>query len=274
MADYKFNAQLIPNVLADQVFQSSGIYKGWRAPHRYAVIDPRRHTIKVWQKSIPANTGRLGRFSRYRETAKGLGSHYFTNGPYMGIPANLGYSNWQRRAAMATNPGIFQPMGKVLMNQVAVAAGLTPNAWFHFSRTGAGSITNYKIAQGATTGDDGIGSLPRLINNNAPFPRWTSQKALCLWGLYILDSPYDTTSWGESTIPYLPSASATQLLGLIVVAAKANGRKLPAETAAVGVDEAVGVDGSNSVLIGYGNTVERDCHRLKDNIQQFGFYCA
>lgn len=288
MPDYKFDANLIPNVLADQTFQNTGVYVGRSLPHRYAVIDPRRHNVDVWTK---ANDGQFQALkkSRYRDTAKTKATIFCTNGPPMepapftgsGLLSGDAYI-YAGFAASVTNGNPWEPYDVVRSGSAQLHAG-RGNVKYVFERTGQGSYGVYNIAPGTPTGVEGIGAYGivaggAVVNSN-DHTGLKKKKGCAAWCKRPLSTPLDTANW-ETTTPWFrealkPDSIPEPLDGLIVaVAVSRKPVNLATEIIAVGCSDAIAMDGSDSTLCGMRGGLQIKCAWKKDLVQRWGLYCT
>lgn len=275
---YRFDSRLIPNVLSDHSFQSSGIYIGQDQALVYAVIDPRRHTINVWTER--QGGGALHQMTHgglhYQPTATSLGSHFFTNGPQMDPP--IGHNRFAQ-LVFALVPFQWRPYGRVISGSRILHAG-TGNDKSFFGRTGAGHFTDYVITSGRAVGIEAIGGLVRIVARGGVVTSGDTQSlgqaiGICAWGLCPI-APVPTDGW-VTEVPYIDKDTGKALDGLIVVAGSNQGGYnawLATAMLGVGVKEAVATDGSDSVIMGWGNTLKIPCSTIKDEIQRWGFCCG
>lgn len=70
----------IPQVVADPSFQKNGVLYGDKSDWYWAVVNPYKHPLDVWQKKT---TGPLGFLKAYIDSAHALNAVVFTNGPMM-----------------------------------------------------------------------------------------------------------------------------------------------------------------------------------------------
>lgn len=258
-----FDARLVPNVLADQSFQATGIYIGQDQALVFAVIDPRRHSIDVYPARVLS------------ATATSLGSHFFTNGPQMAPPFGAGRF-WQ--VLFIIFGGRWRPFGPVVSGGQVLHPGVGNNKSY-FGRTGAGHFTDYVIAADPATGIEAIGGLVRIVANGGVVTdadNFTLGQAIgiCAWGLRPV-GPIATDGWLTET-PYIEPDQANVLDGLIVVAGSNQSGYNPWLATAmlgVGVRDAVATDGSDSVIMGWGATLKIPCSFIKNAIQRWGFCC-
>jgi len=267
---YKFDGQLVPNVLLDQAFQATGIYIGQDGALHYAVIDPRRHTINVWTRLMPVHG--------YEGTARILGSHYFTNGPQMEPPLGTGKIATFFGLVLPIYNRFWRPYGRVISGGRVLHPGVW-NTKDHFGRTGRGHFSDYVIAPDPAAGQEAIGGLVRLVNAGAVVtsPDTITLGAavgICAWGLCPL-SPVPTDGW-LTELPWIDPNESDELDGLIIVAGSDQqgfNPNMGAMLLAVGVKDAVATDGSDSVIMGSGTTFYVRCALVKDGIQRWGFAC-
>ena len=274
MPSYKFDQHLVPSVLTDQVFQSTGIYTGNDAGVFYAVIDPRRHNISVWRKT-QQNPHVAGR--DYRISAIRLGSHFFTNGPMMAPPIGNGRF---AQVFFIIFPFPWRPFDRVISGGrlIAVGKGITKS---FFSRIGQGSFASYTIGYGRLPPgiNEGLSGLVRLVANgaivnDADTPGINGAVGIASWGLCPI-TPVPTDGW-SSEVPYFDEADEDVLDGLIIAAATQNlgfNAWMAMGMKTVGCTEAVAMDGSDSVICGTGNVLNISCTALKDDIQRWGLGC-
>ena len=280
MPDYKFNVQLIPNVLADQTFQQTGVYVGKRLPHRYVVMDPRRHNVDVWTKANDT-VFQAAQRRRYRNSASTNSTIFCTNGPPMEPAPFLGSGNFSGDAlivagfvASVGNDNPWEPYDVVRSGGQTIHPGpAVPNVKWVFERTGQGSLTSYNIAAGTPAGDEGIGAYGIVsagaVINSADQNGLKRKKGAAAWCKCPLSAPLNTDDW-ETEIPWFPEATEPDetpapLDGLVVaVAITKKPRTLAAEIIAVGCTDAVAMDGSDSTLCGFRGALNIQCDFKKD----------
>jgi hypothetical protein len=293
---YKFDNMLVPNVLSDQTFQATGIYIGQDSGLYYAVIDPRRHNIDVWKKRWGGPLHQLTHGGlHYQRTALQIGSHYFTNGPQMTPKLSVGMPLLIQHLLQFLTilvPIPWNPYNLVISGGGIIHRGAGLNKSF-FGRNGQGSFSNYVIAPdppGATF-REAIGGLVQIVSagssvtdsGNGEINRLESSKGICGWGKRPISPAIATDDW-ESDVPYLPPEEGGEipaeevgvLDGVIIVAGSSSvaiAATLASQMVTVGVTEAVATDGSNSVIMGFGSTLNIPCILIKDEIQRYGFCC-
>jgi hypothetical protein len=168
---YPFDATLIPNVLADAVFQRTGIYIGSSNGLFYCVADPRRHDVDVWEKLSGLQILRIWGNAAwpYMLSALHQGFASFTNGPMMSPPSPAP-SGWRRAwEYFITLMGLsaqWSPVNTVVHGSTIIGVPNGPpynNAWF--GRSGSGKFSFYRIAADPAPGTmvESMGGLTRIV---------------------------------------------------------------------------------------------------------------
>jgi len=283
---YLFDNTLIANVLADPVFQRTGIVTDSDRGLDFAVIDPRRHNIDVWRKTQRTRPfRRLGRrwHRNYRSSITRINPAYATNGPPMEPD-----EPWYVPARVKMAWGIYW-VGQVpwLPYDQVVSGGavIDQGAGFikaHFCRTGQGVFSAYTIAAGQLPGNalEGMGGLYHLVQGGGVVTSADTlnlQQAIGItaWGLCPIDD-LNTDSW-STQVPYIDPPDPNPLTGVVIACGSGRGLwniSLAAQLILVGVTDAVATDGSDSALVVEGRNILVDCWWLKDEIQQYGFYAT
>jgi hypothetical protein len=90
-------ASFIPSVVGHAEFRAAGVAHGRGTDCRWTVVDPERHPLYVWRRTLP--TGRS-----YARTACTLDAAVFTNGPMMGkrLPQGRKVTRWSVPLEFAT----------------------------------------------------------------------------------------------------------------------------------------------------------------------------
>jgi hypothetical protein len=174
--------------------------------------------------------------------------------------------------------GKWRPFGPVISGSQVLHPGVGNNKSY-FGRTGEGHFSDYVIADDPATGKEAVGGLVRICANggvvtSADTGTLGQAIGICAWGLCPL-SPIPTDGWLTEK-PYIDGNESDELDGLLVVAGSDQqgfNAWLATGMLAVGVTEAVATDGSDSVLMGWGQTAKIRPGFIKDSIQRWGFCC-
>ena len=300
---YKFDAQLVPNVLADRRFHRTGIYIGQDGDLIYAVIDPRRHVVNVWRKRLLPQGALWDPISHltYQLTAVSLRAEWFTNGPQMDPPSGSGALNTLIGLIVGSH---WVPFGPVIHGGRAIDTGKQLGQQF-FGRLGQGRFTHYKIADDPPLHGfiEASGGMVQLVKAGGLV---TSEYALNMqvavgvatWGLRPINPPLDTSAWDAGYLeireaemirePGMSQATFDELTyvnrdlpgwmldGVLVSAASNQSGVNPviaAQMLAVGCTDAIAADGSDSALAGVRNSIFVPCELHKDKIQRYGLAC-
>ena len=275
---FKFDIHLIPNCLADQGFQSTGIYNGVDAGVYYAVIDPRRHNINVWDGGAPNPHHSQG----YRLAAIRHGTNFATNGPMMAPPAGSSKVSLYFWVAVLFIISLFawRPFDRVIKSSRVAhrGKGIVKS---YFARSGQGSFSAYSIGNGSApiSSLEGLSGLVRLVANggivnDADTAGIQAAVGIASWGLRPIP-PTPTDGW-TTEVPYIDDGEEDLINGVIVAAASSQGVAniwMAIGMLAVGCTEAVAMDGSDSVVCVQNGALTISCTGLKDEIQQWGLYC-
>ena len=283
-----------PNVLKDQTFQREGVLfgvdPGGQIGVHWAVIDPRKHKLYVWEKDG----------HDFLQHATGLGASVFSNGAfndYLGgsreastwtvMTGTLGAicgAAWDLTWETATkvdpaavqravdriegtyrrlsreNWGGGQAHGYILSGRegIAIRDISRPQQSF-FGRRSGRFFPDYVIEQGDTHGVvEGIGALFRSVDNYMPVDPQVDGIGAGFWGLAPFDDPQLQEARIEDAIEDYRSGEeyvmAHPVEGLIVVAYHW-GPVIDSLLAGIRVRDAVRVDGNDSILLGHGSSV-------------------
>lgn len=249
-------------VLDHPAFARDGLLFGsepgkWGRLH-WVVLDPRRHTMFAWRKTVPS----------YPEAARRLGASVFTSGPFTnhagGSPVKATVKVGldvvraagaprtvpdETRAALRRHYEARVPLGHVIGEREGIHETSVDRPRVSYFGRGSGTeFTDYQIARGNPDGmNEAVGGLFRPIADYEPY---TGDRVIRTgyWGLApLVDSP----------VVRGPAASAARAAiddgceGVIMFAAgRANTGRLAALLASVGVKDAVQVDGGDSLLFG------------------------
>jgi len=286
---YKFDQNLVSNVLADKIFQQTGVYIGKRTPYYYAVIDPRRHNINVWTKTNDGSFA-ASEMERYRNSAKNNAAIFCTNGPPMEPPhfpgdglltdkqriyAGFGYS------VASGDP--WEPYDAVRSGGQQLHAGRSNQKWV-FERIGQGSYDAYRILEATTTGVEGLSGCYGIVSggaviNSSDHTGLKKKTGAAAWCKCPVDPGINTDKW-KTEVEWFEEAmgegdNPVELDGVIIgVAVGIKPKKLAQRIVLVGCSDAVAMDGSDSTLCGSGGKLRIKCDTKKDLVQRWGLYCT
>jgi hypothetical protein len=281
-----------PNVISDQVFQADGILFGSEAGGsiglHWAVIDPRKHILYLWEKDR----------SDFVAAAAALGSSVVTNGSFNQYRGGNRYASslktyaWLTWATLKKIAVDFSGVGgedfwdysydeecqriKTLFwagehpdgylfgerEHINIANVSRPNG-SHFGRRAGRQFEDYVIG----TGDspriaEVMGALFRSVNNYAVVDPYPSGIGAGFWGLAPLN-PADPI-WQESGLDsalerlliHDPSGNLPPLTGLLITAFYwGPPPTVAAFLASALVKDAVRIDGNDSILLGHGTEI-------------------
>lgn len=281
MATYRFNQNLVFNVLADQTFQRTGAYVGQDGSYYYAVIDPRRHNVNVWTKAHD-NEFRPLEPDRYRTAAGAHNTIFCTNGPPMEIPVNtivlpLAGPIYSGFAHSIRTGEPWDPYDAVRSGNQDLHPGRGNLKWA-FERTGQGSLAAYRVAQAKPTGIEGISGYGIVsagaVVNSPDHAGLKAKRAAAAWCRRPI-APPQNAPW-ETQVRWLDGVEAMSPLDgvIIAVAINAHPTQLANKIVRVGCTEAVAMDGSTSALCGSGGAMRFECETEKDLVQRWGLYCT
>jgi hypothetical protein len=276
--------EFLPSVLQHPEFGRNGILFGTervgRAPIRWVVIDPGRHSMEVWRKSGRSLT----------DSARLLGASVITNGPFsnygsghlLGASARLigdvaGPAFHHRGAARQGTPvgtepaglrarweaaNVFHyqataPLGFVVGNASGISETSVPRPRLHyFGRWEGCAFEDYEIAQGDPYGPtEAVGGLFRGVMDYQPFLLNRFMR-IGFWGLAPLPGDRILEGAGVESALEAYARRGHACRGVIVFAAGwANTRRLTQRLASIRVKDAVQIDGSDSLLLGRGDTL-------------------
>jgi hypothetical protein len=253
------HAAFLPRVLEHPSFGRDGLLFGSDRLSlgrlHWVVVDPRRHAMFVWRKTVPS----------FPAAARTLGASVFTSGPFtnhaggspvkatvklgldvvraVGAPRTLPA---ETRAALTRHYQARVPLGYVIGEHEGIHETTVDRPRVHyFGRRAGVEFGDYEIGRGNPKGmTEAIGGLFRPLTDYQPY---SGDRVIRTgyWGLApLVDSP----------VVRGPAASAAiddGCEGLVVfTAGRANTRRLAALLAGVGVKDAVQVDGGDSLLLG------------------------
>ncbi len=314
----KDGPRFFPNVLKDPEFKKHGILFGindggydsvvrglllhGKVP--WAVVDPRRHILYVWQKTTPL----------FPDTGVTLGSSVFTNGSFN---VYKGGNTWKQRLAawlmvnvyatvangffwifgikvdakMAMKFALYsseESEGFVIGNHAGInetKASESRPAMQYFGRKAGRLFGDYAIAAGDPSGaSEWIGGLFRTVNNYQ-FGEAVDQSITAgIWGLAPLDvTDADLKDAGiEQAIeeylkdePQSDSPPPREVTGLIITAFYAGPMsEFAAILGKARVKDAARIDGSDSIVMGRGNALVFDAETEKKKLyNRWGFQC-
>ena len=303
---------MIPSILADPVFQVVGAASGRHGARWWAVIDPERHPLYVWQSDTARPSG-------YADIAAALQATVYTNGPLMGKRLGRTRKLTKRLAVceLVTWPAIGTAIGALLgrprlpfavVGNAAAsvqvwrriftnwlpcgfvvsehhnlrdlrdfdAEGVT-HAWIGRSGT---AFASYAIGDGQLPHHvrEGIGGVLRLVRDFAPVlpPPSNAEHAAHYAELY---QKAGNIAWGLIPLKDQPGlaidGSIPHPAGLLVVAGSRTDR--PADLAswlcAIGTGDAVVMDQRGSLLLGSGRRNLLRPARHRQAMQAYGLYC-
>lgn len=301
-----------PNVISDQKFQADGVLfgqdPGGNIGLHWAVIDPRKHILYLWEKNR----------DDFVEAAKALGASVVTNGSFNqyrgGSRARTYFAAhaWMFWAGIKSIPGIFSGVGgedfwdysfdaEIARIKKLFYSGWAPDGYLfghresisiarvsrptqsHFGRRSGRQFEDYVIA----TGDspqiaEVMGALFRSVNNYAPVDPETKRIGAGFWGLAPLD-PADTR-WRDSGLDsaleririHDTADGLPPLTGLLITAFYNGEMSVPATLlAAAHVRDAVRIDGNDSILLGgaSGLVIGDDMPDYKRHYNRWGYQC-
>jgi hypothetical protein len=304
MPGFPFDQNLVRSVLADPLFQRSGVYTGEDNGLHYAVADPRRRTVNVWRKNRYLfgiadlfSLSDYGKGAHYRLTAIAGNHAFFTNGPMMSPPPSWILPYWIRLAKSLWPSGPpfstirWVPMNAVYSGGQLLDSGLpSSGGGGYFARTGVGQFRSYVIAPmpapglalpaGALEGIFGLSLivLGGAIVNGPALAHVQDREGVAVWAKVPLTPPLPTNEW-ETETPYLPATERPDqrppgpLDGVIVAAASDLSFwnvRIARALITVGASDAVATDPSDSVVCGVKSSLDIQCDYIKDLIQEFG----
>lgn len=301
----------VPNVLADPRFVADGVASGHDRGCWWAVVDPLRHPLGVWQKRVP-------RLAEYGRSAQALQAAVFTNGPMMGkrlsptrkltrrsaawefakwmvigaIGALLVASLWRASFLGGIGGaaiGVALASRRVFTNWIPCGAVYSrasdiddrrifdneTHAWFGRF---AGDFASYRIAPGNLPPDvrEGIGGLILIVRDFEMAATKVGDPAFNR-DFAQLSKKNGVVAWG--LVPLDRTVDATrseQLEGVIVVL---GGHTLDCEVAAIrlcsiGARDAVAMDQSACIMMGSGRDFMIGPPPLhRQEMQLYGLYC-
>lgn len=107
-------ASFIPSVVGQDEFRSAGVAHGRGTDCRWSVVDPERHPLYVWRRTLPVGWS-------YVRTARALDAAVFTNGPMMG--KRLPHGRKMTRLSVPLEFAIWAAIGTAAGLGVARTAG-------------------------------------------------------------------------------------------------------------------------------------------------------
>jgi hypothetical protein len=302
-------ASFIPSVVSHAEFRSAGVAHGRGRDCRWTVVDPERHPLYVWSRTLPGGWS-------YVRTARALDAAVFTNGPMMG--RRLPRGRKMTRSSVPLEFAIWAAVGTAVGLGVARTAGLrgswllggvaggaiawrrTLTGWVpcgrvrsradglddrrNFDHEGdrhawfgrfGGDFASYRIDGGDLPAgiEEGAGGLILLVRDFTVVGRQVGDPGYCRD--FAEDShKKGVVAWG--LVPGGPAAHPAQGAGVLIVL---GGRRLRAAAAAailqaIGTRDAVATDQRGSVLMGSGREcVLRPPSLPRQSMQLYGLRC-
>lgn len=247
--------KFIPEVIADAKFKAQGFLYGHNGNVYWAVVDPAKHPLYVWEKAGTTD---------YDSTAKGLNAVAFSNGPLM----TLAVSPKPYGPVFGKKYNINDPGGNNLDKWLYLLGRKTPGA-------GGVAFSDYVIAKAdkaTVAGYDEviIGLYPVIINKKELGTKKSDPNYNESFANFMVHSSTIVT-WS------LAKAQATEenpTKGVIVVAGDRTGKIHVIEAlVSIGVDDAVATDGNESVLLGERAEAWIEPATYKQIWQKYGFCC-
>jgi hypothetical protein len=221
----------------------------------WVVIDPRRHAMYAWRKTLPS----------FPDAGRGLGASVFTSGPFTNhaggsllkatvrVALDVGRSlatptaiPSETRAALVRRYQARAPLGHVIGEHDGIRETSVDRSRVHyFGRRAGCTFVDYEIGRGNPDGmTEAIGGLFRPLTGYEPCAAARVIRT-GYWGLApLVENP---VARGAA----IDDAASGGCAGLIVfVAGRADTRQLATLVASVGVKDAVQVDGGDSLLLG------------------------
>jgi hypothetical protein len=271
-------AAFFPTVLRNDLFRRDGILFGFEfvrhLPVHWAVVDPGRHAMYVWQKVHRS----------YPRSALDLGASLFTNGPFTNYgDGDLVRSTTSfvadllpllyRRGGNPSGPGFgshvremsirhFQapaPLGFVLGSREGIHETTIsrPNI-FYFGRRGF-EFDDYRINRGDPSDEsEAIGGLFGGVRDYEPYTV-NHLNRVGYWCLAPLtDDPLLVRQGVGPALSSYETATGVPCRGLLMaVAGWANTQCLSHLLSAIRVRDAAQIDGGDSLLMGSGRTLRQ-----------------
>lgn len=269
------SAKFLGDVLAHQEFQRDGVAVG-RARRRglfvhWAVVDPSRHDLFAWRKASDS----------FVEGARGLDASLVTNGPFTNYAGGDLLRSTVKVAldttvGAATRPGLvaqaFQgaaqrryqaraPLGFVVGRRESIRETTVSRPRLHyFGRRDGTGFEHYEIAQGDPGHEmiEVVGGLFRCVTDHR---QYTVRQHIRVgyWGLAPLDdnrvvASADLAAARERYAARAPTGDPAGLL--VFLGGWGSTQHLSSLLVAIGVKDAVQIDGGDSLLL-------RDARRLR-----------
>lgn len=286
--------RFFPNVLKDQTFQREGVLfgmdPGGQIGLHWAVVDPRKHKLYVWEKDgydflqhatgLGASVFSNAAFNEYLGGTREVSTWNVMTGTLGAIISAAWRLTWQTATSVdpqavqdavqhvestyvrlsRENWGGGQAHGYIIGGREGIDIRDVSRAQQSFfgRRTGR-FFADYVIQRGDTEGVvEGIGALFRSVENYAPVDPQVDGIGAGFWGLAPLDDPQLQEARIEDAIEdYLAHEEfgrAHTVDGLIITAFHW-GPVIDTLLAGIRVRDAVRVDGNDSILLGHGTSV-------------------
>jgi hypothetical protein len=271
-------AGFFPNVLRNDIFHRDGVLFGFEfvagLPVHWAVVDPGRHAMYMWQKQSLS----------YPRSALALGSSLFTNGPFTNygdgslINSTIrftrdaaprmrrAFTEWEKGAPLSELAEIavrhYQapaPLGYVIGEREGIReTTIARPKVFYFGRHGL-DFADYVIDRGDPLHEtEAVGGLYGGVSNYQPYTVNMFNR-FGYWGLVPLGGDFQLRQSGvESAVDTYQMATGQHCEGLLLtVAGWVNTQRLSHLLSAIRVKDAVQIDGGDSLLLGSGTTLRQ-----------------
>ena len=259
-----------PKAIATAAFQSKGVVFGTDSTRRnlhWAVIDPRKHRLRLWQKRQPD----------YVQAAVAQRATLVTNGPFIkyggsknSVSAIDKIAVWALGAVspfdvlLGTHASnkitrqqimkMFQqstPVGSIQGSRVTNLHIPVANACY-FGRSG-NKFGDYVIARGDTKGEaEAMGGLAESVYNYVPQKAPPSSNTFCHWGLVPLTGKDSRILQQASNQKAIAEYAKQETTAGVIFCVAYSGHCLDSTLPTLGVRHAVRLDGSDSVVFGAG----------------------
>ena len=280
---FRDGLDFFPKAIATPDFQSKGVLFGTDPSARnchWAVVDPRKHKLTVWQKGLPD----------YVDSARAMNATVITNGPFIkyggksadissfdkavvwgldkldsfphGSAVTSAVISWTRSKCLEDFKK-SSPTGWIVGRRVNDIQNSAPNGWF-FGRKGE-SYSEYTIAKGdPARQQEAIGGLVPSVDDFKP--SWVdgvTSNTYCHWGLAPLYGDTSKIHAGasskEAIDKYMKGMGLTEAVdnsGGVAFCVAYSGKCIDTTIAKLGVRYAVRLDGSDSVVFGSGKSLQ------------------